>query len=319
VHDPGSPLVRGGPVLRAAVVQQAASAQFHDYVETGAGDWERHPELVSSRGRLVACHFGGLKTLLSASGLHKSYQTGRQEVAALHGVSLLIREGESLGIVGSSGSGKSTLARILTGYLAPGAGTVLLEGTPLSPSWGAGARALRRRIQLVMQDPWEAVSSRMTVEELVREPLDLWKHGNREERWLAVAEALDSFGLPTSSTFLSSRSHQLSGGQLQRVVLARALVAQPKLLVADEPTSMLDASEQARLLVVLRERQIEMGLGLVLVSHDMAVVRKVTDRIIVLDRGRVVEEGPSNVVSVDPRHPTTRRLLQAASRLATTH
>jgi peptide/nickel transport system ATP-binding protein len=278
--------------------------------------WERHPELVSSRDRMVACHFGGLKTLLSASGVHKSYQTGRQEVAALRGVSFLLREGESLGIVGPSGSGKSTLARIVAGHLVADAGKVVLEERTLSPSWSADARALRRRIQLVMQDPWDAVSPRMTVEELVREPLDLSKNGNREERWLVVAEALDSVGLPASRTFVSSRSHELSGGQLQRVALARALVARPKLLVADEPTSMLDASEQARLLVVLRERQMEMGLGLLLVSHDMAVVRKVTDRILVLDGGQVVEEGPSHVVSVEPQHPTTRRLLVAASRLA---
>ncbi len=167
-----------------------------------------------------------------------------------------------------------------------------------------------------MQDPWDALSPRMTVAELVREPLDLSANRDRREHAGAVSQALESVGLPPSGSFLSARSHELSGGQLQRVALARALVAEPKLLVADEPTSMLDASEQARLLVVLRERQVEMGLGLVLVSHDMAVVRKVTDRIMVLDSGQVAEEGPSHVVAVAPAHPTTRRLLEAASTMA---
>jgi len=127
-----------------------------------------------------------------------------------------------------------------------------------------------------------------------------------------TAAALDSVGLPSSGEFLAARPHELSGGQLQRIVVARALVAGPKLLVADEPTSMLDASEQARLLIVLGERQVEMGLGLVLVSHDIAVVRKVCDRIVVLDAGRVVEEGPSHLVCSAPRSATTRRLLEAA-------
>jgi peptide/nickel transport system ATP-binding protein len=278
--------------------------------------WQRHPGLVSARGREVACHFGGLKTLLSAVEVYKTFRTGGRDVPALRGVSLVLREGESLGIVGPSGSGKSTLAGIIAGHLDADAGQVVLEEAPLSASWRSGARALRRRVQLVMQDPWDALSPRMTVEELVREGLDLSSDEGREERGLLVGQALESVGLPSSGGFLSARSHELSGGQLQRIALARALVVQPKLLVADEPTSMLDASEQARLLVVLRERQVEMGLGLVLVSHDLAVVRKVTDRIVVLDGGQVVEEGPSNVVSLMPQHATTRGLLEAASTLA---
>ncbi len=273
---------------------------------------EAHPGLVPSRGRLVTCHFGGLKTLLSAVELDKSFGTGRRQVRALQGVSLSLREGESVGIIGPSGSGKSTLAQILTGHLAPDAGQVLLEGSALPTSWRRGARATRRRIQLVMQDPWDALSPRLTVEELVREPLDLAKESDPKQRRAAVLEALEGVGLPSSGSFLEARTHELSGGQLQRIALARALVVRPKLLVADEPTAMLDASEQARLLVVLRERQIEMGLGLVFVSHDMAVVRKVTDRIVVLDRGRVVEEGSSAQVSSAPRSVTSRRLVEAA-------
>ncbi|MBA3329241.1 MAG: ATP-binding cassette domain-containing protein, partial [Solirubrobacterales bacterium] len=187
-----------------------------------------------------------------------------------------------------SGSGKTTRARILSGHLAPDAGAVTLEGAPLTRSWRRSRRTARRRIQLVMQDPWNALSPRLTVAELVREPLDVAAAGCGAADETA-GRMLDAVGLPASRGFLTARAHELSGGQLQRVALARALAAGPKLLVADEPTSMLDASEQARLLVVLRELQVEMGLGLVLVSHDMAVVRKVTDRVVALEDGCLVD------------------------------
>ena len=274
--------------------------------------WQEHPDLRVSRGREVACHFGGLKTLLSARGVTKTFRNGRREVRALSEVSFEVREGEAVGLIGPSGSGKSTLARILTGHLAPDGGEVVLEDAPLPTSWRGEARQRRRRVQLVMQDPWDALSPRLTVAELVREPLDLAKEEDRPQRDRAVVEALESVGLPSSGAFLEARTHELSGGQLQRIALARALVVRPKLLVADEPTSMLDASEQARMLVVLRERQAEMGLGLIFVSHDMAVVRKVTDRIVILGAGRVVEEGPSHLVSTTPTSDTGRRLIEAA-------
>ena len=274
---------------------------------------DKRPELLLSRDRLVFCHFGGLKTLLSARDVTKSFGRGRHSTPALSGVSITLHEGESLGIVGPSGSGKSTLARILSAHLALDSGDVLLEGEPLPSSWRGADRLRRRRIQLVMQDPADALSPRLSVEELVREPLELFTDGDGTEHRAAVAEVLERVGLPNRGSFLRAHSHQLSGGQLQRVALARALIAEPKLLVADEPTAMLDASEQARLLVVLRERQIEMGLGLVLISHDVAVVRKVTDRMVVLDRGRVVEEGPSAIVSSAPNSATARLLVEASS------
>lgn len=276
---------------------------------------EERPLLAPSRDRLVLCHFGGLKTLLAGCEVSKSFGSGRGAVAALAGVSLAVREGESVGIIGPSGSGKSTLARILAGHLAPDSGQVVLEGDPMPAKWRGRDRHRRRRVQLVMQNPEEALSPRLDVEALVREPLDLERSADGGGHAQAVAEVLESVGLPSSGAFLRSRTHELSGGQLQRVALARALVARPKLLVADEPTAMLDASEQARLLVVLRERQVEVGLGLVLVSHDLAVVRKMTDRIVVLDRGQVVEEGSSATVSTSPRSATARLLVEASPAL----
>jgi peptide/nickel transport system ATP-binding protein len=272
---------------------------------------ESRPSLVPSRDRLVLCHFGGLKTLLSAHDVTKTFGKGRHAVPALAGVSLTVHEGESVGVVGPSGSGKSTLARIIAGHLAPDSGRVVLEDEPLPDSWRGADRMRRRRIQLILQDPADALSPRLDVEALVGEPLAIAGVAG-DERRTVVAEALDSVGLPSTGTFLRAFTHELSGGQLQRLALARALVCQPKILVADEPTAMLDASEQARLLVVLRERQAEMGLGLILVSHDVAAVRKVTDRMVVLDRGRVVEEGPSALVSTSPKSPTARLLVEAS-------
>jgi len=275
--------------------------------------WEEHADLRESRGRQVACHFGGVKTLLAAVGVHKTFVDGRRRVRAVRGVSFTLQEGESIGLVGPSGSGKSTLARMVTGHLDPDGGEVWLEEEVVTASWRKDARRLRRRIQLVMQDPWDALSPRLPVAELVAEPLLFADDPpGPKERLVAVEEALDGVGLPTSGEFLGARTHELSGGQLQRVALARALVIKPKVLVADEPTAMLDASEQARLLVVLRERQTEMGLGLVIISHDLAVVRKVTDRMVILDAGRVVEEGPSNVVSTVPASATGMSLLKWA-------
>ncbi len=281
--------------------------------------WEKHPDLLPSRGRLVACHFGGLKTLLSATDLTKTFRAGRRDVPALREVSLTVREGESVGVVGPSGSGKSTLAGIIAGHMNADSGEVQLEGRRVRASWRRGERAVNRRVQLVMQDPWDALSPRLTVEDLVAEPLQLAGQGDRAQRAAAVTGSLRHVGLPTSDSFLRAHVHELSGGQLQRIVLARALLADPKLLVADEPTSMLDASEQARLLVVLKERQVEMGLGLVFISHDMATVRKVADRLVVLDAGRVVEEGPTERVVPAPRSLTARRLLEAAPALPQEH
>jgi len=277
---------------------------------------EQHPDLVEAAGRKLACHFGGLKTLLAATAVTKTFKGQGHQVQALKGVSISVKEGESVGLIGPSGSGKSTLGRILTGHFTPDSGQVTLEGQDLAPSWRKADRLMRRRVQLVMQDPWDALSPRMTVEELVREPLDISREDEIQVRREKVVTMLSSVGLPASGSFLEARTHQLSGGQLQRIALARALVAGPKLLVADEPTAMLDASEQARVLLVLKELQVQMGLGLILISHDMAVIRKFVDKIVVLEGGLVVEEGPSNVVSVNPQSEVTRRLISAAPAFA---
>jgi peptide/nickel transport system ATP-binding protein len=177
---------------------------------------------------------------------------------------------------------------------------------------GRKRKALRRRIQLVAQDPFDAISPRLTVAEIVREPLDVQKIGTLAAREEKVHQALHAVGLPTEPAFLARYTHELSGGQLQRVAIARALVLEPKLIVADEPVSMLDASEQAKLINLLKEIQNERGMGLLLISHDLALVRKVADRITVMQDGQIVEEGPASRVVAHPQHEHTRSLLQAA-------
>jgi peptide/nickel transport system ATP-binding protein len=271
-------------------------------------------------GRLIACHLGGLQTLLRADGLHKVFSVNggsrpaseEERVEAVREASLEVLEGEVVALVGETGSGKTTLGRLLVGLLEADGGRVIFEGQDLAAVNGRHRKALRRRIQLVAQDPFEAVSPRLTVSEIVREPLDVQRIGTLGEREKKVRQALGAVGLPMEPAFLARRAHELSGGQLQRVAIARALVLDPKLIVADEPVSMLDASEQAKLINLLKEIQNERGMGLLLISHDLALVRKVADRIVVMREGQIVEEGPASRVVAHPRHDYTRSLLQAA-------
>ena len=275
------------------------------------------PLLVEVEGRLIACHLGGLQMLLRASDLHKAFSSSgqREGITAVRGVSLEVHEGEVVALVGETGSGKTTLGRLLVGLLAANGGRVVFEGQDLAAVNRRERKALRRRIQFIAQDPFDAVSPRLNVAEIVREPLDVQKAGTAAERAEKVSNSLRAVGLPAEPAFLGRRAHELSGGQLQRVAIARALVLDPKLVVADEPVSMLDASEQAKVINLLKEIQNERGMGLLLISHDLALVRKVADRILVMRRGEIVEGGPANRVVTRPQHAYTRALLQAAPAL----
>jgi peptide/nickel transport system ATP-binding protein len=275
------------------------------------------PPLVEVGGRLIACHLGGLQTLLQARDLRKAFSSNgsSEAVTAVRGASLAVYEGEVVALVGETGSGKTTLGRLLVGLLAAEGGRVVFEGQDLAAVRGKERKALRQRIQFIAQDPFDAVSPRLTVTEIVREPLDVQRVGTPAERAAKVHEALQAVGLPAGPAFLERRAHELSGGQLQRVAIARALVLDPKLIVADEPVSMLDASEQAKVINLLKEIQSERGMGLLLVSHDLSLVRKVADRILVMRRGEIVEGGPANRVVTRPSHGYTRALLQAAPAL----
>ncbi|HET9443117.1 MAG TPA: ABC transporter ATP-binding protein [Acidimicrobiales bacterium] len=269
--------------------------------------------------RVVSCIRGGLVSVLSATGLRKTYDMPagvlrRTRVTAVDGVDLEVREGEVLGLVGPTGGGKSTVAKLLVRLLDADGGSVWFEGADLLAAKGPELKAIRRRLQLLFQDPYEALSPRLTVAEVVREPLDVQGIGTAPERDALVRETLAAVRLPAEGDFFGRRTHELSGGQLQRVALARALVLRPKLLVADEPVAMLDPSEQAKMLQLLKSLQVDRGMAMVLISHELAVVLRVCDRIIVLDHGAIVEEGTGSRLLVDPRHPVTRSMLRAAGR-----
>jgi peptide/nickel transport system ATP-binding protein len=281
------------------------------------------PPLLSPFGeqgdRVVSCVRGGVVPLLRAHGLRKSYEVPgklfrKERFNAVDGVSLEVLEGEVVGLVGATGAGKSTVASMLVRLLEPEAGTVEIEGHDLLAATGAELKAARRRVQLLFQDPFEALSARLTVAQAVREPLELQGLGDRKEQDEKVRETLRAARVPADDAFLQRYTHELSGGQLQRVALARALVLEPKLLVADEPVSMLDPSEQAKVLQLLKQLQVDRGMAMVLVSHDLGAVLRVADRVMVMDRGRVVEQGTGSELLMGPRHPATKALLDAAGR-----
>lgn len=277
------------------------------------------PPTGENGSRVVACARGGVVALLTARGLRKSYPGPgglfqRNRLTAVGDVSLDVREGEVVGLVGSVGAGKSTLGMLLVRLLDADEGTVSFDGVDLLAARGGELKALRARLQMLFQDPFEALSGRLTVGQVVREPLDVQEVGDAETRDATVRRTVAECRLPADDAFLARHTHELSGGQLQRVALARALVLEPKLLVADEAVSMLDPSEQAKMLQLLKHLQVQRGMAMVFISHNLSVVLRIADRILVLDGGRVVEEGSGGTLLVSPRHPVTRALLAASGR-----
>ncbi|WP_329066371.1 ABC transporter ATP-binding protein [Amycolatopsis sp. NBC_01480] len=222
-------------------------------------------------------------------------------------VSLTVAPGEIVGLVGESGSGKTTLGNCALGLVTPKSGLVEVLGGPLPRGTGRAARAVRQQIGAVFQDPASSLDPRMTVAQTVAEPLAVHTSAGRAERRKRVRELLDAVELPES--LMTRYGHELSGGQRQRVSLARALVLGPKLLIADEPTSALDVSVQAAVLDVFRRLHEEFGFGCLFVSHDLAVVDSLCDRVAVLRSGELVEQGPAATVLRAPEHPYTKALL----------
>jgi oligopeptide/dipeptide ABC transporter ATP-binding protein len=230
------------------------------------------------------------------------------ERVAVAGVSFELAAGESLGMVGESGSGKSSIARALL-RLVRAHGTARLGGSDLLHANGAALRALRARLQIVFQDPQGALDPRMNVEQIVTEPLLEHDRMPRPERRARALRMLGRVGL--GAELLARFPHELSGGQAQRVGLARALVLEPRLLVCDEPVAALDVSIKAQVANLLRDLQRELGLALLFIAHDLGTVRYLCDRVMVLYLGRVVETAPRDALYVSPRHPYTRALLAA--------
>ncbi|MGW0285463.1 dipeptide ABC transporter ATP-binding protein [Streptomyces sp. NPDC003236] len=245
------------------------------------------------------------ETVLEATGLRREFGRGRNAFAAVDDVSLTVRRGETLGVVGESGSGKTTLGRMLVGLLEPTAGGIRYAGRPRT--------GVDPAVQMVFQDPVSSLNPRRSVGESVADPLRA--RGERDERRIRarVGELLERVGL--EAAHYGRYPHEFSGGQRQRVGIARALAADPRVIVLDEPVSALDVTTQAQVVALLGELQRELGLALVFIAHDLAVVRQVSDRVAVMRRGRIVESGPVDEVYDAPREPYTKQLLAAVPAL----
>ncbi|MGJ7441165.1 ABC transporter ATP-binding protein [Aquipuribacter sp. MA13-6] len=253
------------------------------------------------------------EVLVRVRGLEVHFGGSKRPLRAVDGVDLDIRRGETLGLVGESGCGKSTLGNALLRLVEPTAGTVELDGIELTTLGRRRMRAVRRRAVMVFQDPYASLDPRRSIGDAVAEPLVVHRlHGDGASRRRRVGELLELVGLP--ATAAERYPHEFSGGQRQRVGIARALAGEPDLIVADEAVASLDVSIQAQVMNLLRQLQRDLGLTLLFVSHDLAAVRHVSDRIAVMYLGRVVEVGPAQQVTSDPQHPYTRALLSAVPR-----
>ncbi len=255
------------------------------------------------------------ETLLAVEHLSKRFRLhgglsgrGSSWLSAVDDVSFTLAPGEVLGIVGESGSGKSTLARMLVQLLPASSGRIVFRGQDIGAAGRGSTRDVRRRIQIVFQDPFSSLDPRMRIRAVIAEGLYHSGLGRREQD-VRVVELLETVGLP--ERMATVYPHQLSGGERQRVGIARALASDPELLIADEPVSALDASVQGQVLNLLRDLQTRRSLAMIFVAHELPVARYMSDRLAVMHRGRIVESGPADDLFEHPAHPYTRALLAA--------
>ncbi|MFI1977213.1 dipeptide ABC transporter ATP-binding protein [Streptomyces wedmorensis] len=306
----GAPAESYTRALLAAVPRldgPARTARAHGLGTVDAAD----ADFAHDRGGLLA----GVadEPLLEAVELRREFGRGKAAVTAVDGVSLTVRTGETLGVVGESGSGKTTLGRMLVRLLDPTGGRLRYRGAEIGALSERELRSCRRELQMVFQDPVASLNPRRSVGESIADPLRV--AGERDETRIRrrVRELLDRVGLDPDR--YEAYPHEFSGGQRQRVGIARALAAEPRLIVCDEPVSALDVTTQAQVTALLAELQAELGLGLVFIAHDLAVVRQVSDRVAVMRDGRIVEQGTVDEVYGAPQDPYTRQLLAAVPSL----
>jgi oligopeptide transport system ATP-binding protein len=264
---------------------------------------ERKPPLTAVKADPVLLRVEGAFKHFPMSGL------GGLSVRAVDGVDLEIRRGETLGLVGESGCGKSTLARLITALLPVTAGKITLDGQDITRMRGRSLRRIRRKMQMIFQDPFASLDPRMTVGDILQEPLDNFGIGTGRERRNRIQELLRLVGL--NPNFNNRYPHEFSGGQRQRIGIARALAVNPSFIVCDEAVSALDVSIQAQIINLLQDLQHEFNLTYLFIAHDLAVVRHLSDRIAVMYLGKVVETADRNDIYDRPQHPYTKALLSS--------
>lgn len=254
-------------------------------------------------------------TVLEFQDVWKQYEVGsllggtRSSFRALDGVTFSVAAGETVGLVGESGSGKSTIARIATGLVKPSGGEVRTLDEQLRALPGRRLRAIRGELGFVFQDPYASLNPRHRIRETLALPFRLHRRLSAQECRAEVLRVVERVGLTPATSFVDKFPHQLSGGQRQRVAIARAIALRPRLLIADEPVSSLDVSVAGQILNLLRDVQAEMGSSVLLVSHDLGLVRAMCDRVLVIHRGRIVEEGRTAEIFRSPSDPYTQQLL----------
>ncbi len=260
----------------------------------------------TSTNRMVACHRGGIVTLLDAFNISKSYKG----VKACKLCNLKIRSGEVVSLIGQTGSGKSTLAKIIVGIETSDEGDVIFEGRKVVQN---SETSKRHSLQMVFQDPISAINEHKSILKIIREPLDIIKWETLEKRNDKVKAMLKNVQLPCSDEFLLKKGFMLSGGQKQRISIARALIMDPKLLIADEISAMLDASTGANILRLIKGLQNKFGFSMLFITHDLSLAQKISDKIYVMKKGEIIESGATLEVFVNPKHSYTKMLLKYAN------
>jgi oligopeptide/dipeptide ABC transporter ATP-binding protein len=300
-----------GQVMEQGKVDQIFDAPQNDYTKTLLAS------LRAGEHRTTARNSGKAEVALEITNLSKTFHIKRRgrffpqpvEIQAVRDVNLTLPRNRIVGIVGESGSGKTTTGMMAMRLLEPSTGKILVGGTDMAQLAGAEMKTFRKNMQIVFQDSYSALDPMMTLTELIAEPLDIHRIGTPKERTNRALDWLERVGL--KRTFGGRYPHELSGGQRQRVAIARALILEPKILVADEPTSALDVTVKGQIIALLKQMQLQLDLSILFISHDLRLVQSLTDHVVVMYRGRIVEQGPTEVLFANPMHPYTKVLLDA--------